>query len=266
MRSASSRMSAPSSCSAGSALEQEAQQRPRLRDALARVGELGGVEDEHVAQRLAQAPAGQGVVADVGHAGRVERRAADRQQAIAHRGRHPRVDAVRDHVVEAARRRRERPRSPAPRASRCPARARRRAPGRARSPAARRRRPRSSPPGSATAIGTRLPASPQPSSRTRQRSGAAGAQAEERGQRRQAVGMGLGERVPRIGDRVVGRPRGRAERSERLVGLAVPAHPDRRGEAAVGLLLACRTSRSSRSSARSSRAAPRPSPRRSGSR
>ena len=30
----------------------------RLRDALARVGELGGVEDEHVAQRLAQAPAG----------------------------------------------------------------------------------------------------------------------------------------------------------------------------------------------------------------
>ena len=61
------------------ALEQEAQQRPRLRDALARVGELGGVEDEHVAQRLAQASAGQGVVADVGHA--VARPARRRQTA-----------------------------------------------------------------------------------------------------------------------------------------------------------------------------------------
>ena len=70
MRSASSRMSAAEPVLSGSALEQEAQQRARLRDALARVGELGGVEDEHVAQRLAQAPAGQGVVADVGHAGR----------------------------------------------------------------------------------------------------------------------------------------------------------------------------------------------------
>jgi hypothetical protein len=53
---------------AGRAIDQEAQQRPRLGDALACVGELCGVEDEHVAQRLAQAPAGQGVVADVGHA------------------------------------------------------------------------------------------------------------------------------------------------------------------------------------------------------
>ena len=52
----------------GRALDEEAQQRPGLLDALARLGEPGGVEDEHVAQRLAQAPTGQGVVADVGHA------------------------------------------------------------------------------------------------------------------------------------------------------------------------------------------------------
>ena len=49
--------------------------------------------------------------------------------------------------------------------------------------------------------------------------------------------MRLRERVPRIGDRVVRRPAAGRERSERLVGLAVPADPDR-GDAALGLLLA----------------------------
>jgi hypothetical protein len=44
------------------------------------------VEDEHVAQRLAQAPAGQGVVADVGHAVLGQRAAAEREQALAGRG------------------------------------------------------------------------------------------------------------------------------------------------------------------------------------
>ena len=129
---------------AGSAVDQEAQQRPCLRDALTRVGELGGVEDEHVAQRLAQAPAGQGVVADVGHAAR--RRAPRGTPRAGDRARWPAPTSTR----RARSRSRSRPpaarapRSPAPRGSRSPGRARRRAPGRARSPSARRRCPRRS--------------------------------------------------------------------------------------------------------------------------
>ena len=209
------------------ALEQEAQQPPRLCDALARVGELGGVEDEHVAQRLAQAPAGQGVVADVGHAGLVERLAADREQAIADRGRHPRVDAVGDDVVEGARRQRER--LDRPRLERHvlqaelgdePPAARdglRRGVDAHEARAGQRERHRHEVAGVAAAELEDAAAR-----------GRRGAQAEERGERRQAIGVRLGERVPRIGDRVVRRPRSRPGSAQNAL-LVLRSQPTRIG-------------------------------------
>ena len=209
------------------ALEQEAQQGPRLRDALARVGELGGVEDEHVAQRLAQAPAGQGVVADVGHAGLVQRLAADREQAIADRRRHPRVHAVGDDVVKAARWRRElldRPRLEghvlqAERGhERLAARdGLRRGVDAHEARAGQRERHRHEVAGVAAAELEDAAAR-----------GRRGAQAEERGERRQAIGVRLGERVPRIGDRVVRRPRSRPRSAQNAL-LVLRSQPTRIG-------------------------------------
>jgi hypothetical protein len=55
-----------------------------------------------------------------------------------------------------------------------------------------------------------------------------GAQAEERRQRREAIGMRLGERVSRIGDRVVRRPRGGPGSAQNAL-LVLRSQPTRMG-------------------------------------
>ena len=84
----------------GDRVLQAGQEFPDLRDAPAGVLPVGDLQEEHVPQGLHHAPAWQHVVADVGDTGRGQVLAADAQDVLPHRLRHPAVDAVADDVVE----------------------------------------------------------------------------------------------------------------------------------------------------------------------
>src|SRR6266481_5467002 len=58
------------------------------------------MEEHHLANHVADMSAGVSIVADIGNAVWREGFRADSQNAIAHRIRHPGIDAVRDDVVE----------------------------------------------------------------------------------------------------------------------------------------------------------------------
>ncbi len=80
---------------------QPREQAPGGRDPLLRVVDAVDLEGEQLAQRLAQPVAGQRVVADERDAVGRQHVRGEREQLLAHRVGHPRVDAVRDDVVKA---------------------------------------------------------------------------------------------------------------------------------------------------------------------
>ena len=81
---------------------QKRQQAAGLADAIGRVVEPLSVIAEHLANGGPRMPAGEGVVADVGNALRIEIVAADREDFFLHLLRHPGIDAVAEDVVEGA--------------------------------------------------------------------------------------------------------------------------------------------------------------------
>ena len=83
-------------------LRQEVQGGAGLLHAAAGVGKLARVIAHRIADDPAHVPAGEGVVADVGDAAGCQLPRADVEQLFLHVGRHPRIDAVRDDVVEYA--------------------------------------------------------------------------------------------------------------------------------------------------------------------
>ena len=74
----------------------------RLVEALASAGHAADVEQHHLAQHLADVAARVGVVAHIGHAHGREPLGAHLQDALLHVGRDPRIQPVRDDVVELA--------------------------------------------------------------------------------------------------------------------------------------------------------------------
>ena len=80
---------------------QPREQAPGGRDPLLRLFDAVELEGEQLAQGLAQPVAGQRVVADERDAAGRQHVRGEREQPLAHRVGHPRVDAVRDDVVEA---------------------------------------------------------------------------------------------------------------------------------------------------------------------
>ena len=81
-------------------LLQEGEQLARLRDPRPQRPLGRDVQRQRVAERLPQSPSRQHIVADVSDAGRGEIVARDAQNRLAHRRRHPAVDAVANDVVE----------------------------------------------------------------------------------------------------------------------------------------------------------------------
>jgi len=80
----------------------QARELPRRVHARARIGDAVDGMMQHVPRGAAHLRARQRVVADEHHAVRRQPRAREREKAVAHRGRDPRVHAVGDHVVEVA--------------------------------------------------------------------------------------------------------------------------------------------------------------------
>ena len=202
-----------------------------------RIGDLyqrfGAILPES-AQGLADPAAGQRVVADVGNASVA--RARCRQTSSggrAPRARHPRVDAVRDHVVESAGRCVKSSIVPNSRVTLVNRSASTRAGPRSIA-VAERSSPTKLAPGSATAIGMRLPPSPQPSSSTRQLSTAGGASPNSVPTVASRSGCVCAYGCPGVRDDVVGGG------GQSLL-LFVTSHPalevERAEERAVGLLL-----------------------------
>ena len=75
---------------------------PSLLDALRRIRETLGVIEHHLADHAREVPAGEAVVADVGHALRRQVPGGDLEDLLPDLGRHPREDPVADDVIEPA--------------------------------------------------------------------------------------------------------------------------------------------------------------------
>jgi hypothetical protein len=88
--------------SIGNRPRQEVEQRPSRAHPFGCVFDPPRLEQHHVANHSVRRPPGQRVVADIGDTIRREILAADRQHPVADLRRDPRVDAVRDDVVEGA--------------------------------------------------------------------------------------------------------------------------------------------------------------------
>ena len=66
------------------------------------IAKPGGVHPHHVAQQAAYAPTGLAIIADVGHAAGLQALPAKAKNGLSDLLRHPRIDAVRDDVIEFA--------------------------------------------------------------------------------------------------------------------------------------------------------------------
>ena len=66
------------------------------------IAKPGGVHPHHVPQQAAYAPTGLAIVADVGHAAGLQALPAKAKNGLSDLLRHPRIDAVRDDVIEFA--------------------------------------------------------------------------------------------------------------------------------------------------------------------
>ena len=75
---------------------------PGLLDPLRRLGEAPGVIDHHIADHALEVPAGEAVVADVGHALRRQVPGGDLEDLLLHLDGHPGEDPVADQVIEPA--------------------------------------------------------------------------------------------------------------------------------------------------------------------
>ena len=90
-----------------------------MRNFLFRVGSAPHMEEHHLANHVADMPAGISIVADVGNA--VLRKAfrADGENAVAHRIGYPGINAVRDDIVERHARLQRTPSDPVAEAGHC---------------------------------------------------------------------------------------------------------------------------------------------------
>src|SRR5579872_1604277 len=84
--------------------EQHLKKLARSFDALLSAGNIADMEQHHVAKHLADAASGKGVEANEDDAARREVTMRDRHQPVAHRFGNPRIEAVRDDVIELSKR------------------------------------------------------------------------------------------------------------------------------------------------------------------